>query len=203
MRTAQTQNPTRSKLLEASKALMLTKGFPATTIDEICRAAGLTKGSFFHYFKDKEDLAKAVLQSYADRMTQAAREAPFFRNPDPLQRIYGYIDFMIARSKDPEVQQGCLLGHFAQELSDTHPRIRSLCARQFDRWAGFLQSALDKAKALHAPRAALDTRSVANHFIAVVEGSLILARVQNDPDVIERNLKHFESYLKGILRPKK
>ena len=64
MRTAQTHSPTKEKLLEAAQQLMLAKGFPATTVDEICEAAGFTKGSFFHYFESKEHLGKEVLDRF-------------------------------------------------------------------------------------------------------------------------------------------
>src|SRR5689334_24216214 len=64
MRTAQTYTPTKEKLLDAAQQLMLSKGFPATTVDEICDTAGFTKGSFFHYFESKEQLGKEVLNRF-------------------------------------------------------------------------------------------------------------------------------------------
>ena len=60
-RTAQAASPTKDKLMGAAQDLMLERGFTATTVDDICDKAGVTKGSFFHYFKSKDDLAKQVL----------------------------------------------------------------------------------------------------------------------------------------------
>lgn len=200
MRTAQVHSPTKEKLLDAAQQLMLTKGFAATTVDEICETAGLTKGSFFHYFESKEHLGKAVLDRYASAMFQAVQHAPFFKKRDPLRRVYGYVDFVIQMSKDPSVQNGCLLGTFAQELSDTHPEIRSLCAQHFGRWTEAFKRDLDAAKAKYAQRATLDTQGLAEHFIAVLEGSLILAKAKQEADVIEKNLAHFKRYLKSLFR---
>lgn len=200
MRTAQVHSPTKEKLLDAAQQLMLAKGFAATTVDEICETAGLTKGSFFHYFESKEHLGKAVLDRYVSAMFQAIQHAPFLKKRDPLRRVYGYVDFVIQISKDPSVQNGCLLGTFAQELSDTHPEIRSLCAQHFGLWTEAFKRDLDAAKAKYAQRATLDTQGLAEHFIAVLEGSLILAKAKQEPDVIEKNLAHFKRYLKSLFR---
>jgi len=177
---------------------MLGKGFVATTVDEICEAAGLTKGSFFHYFESKEALGQAVLDRFVASRYQSIQAAPFSKNSDPLQRVYGYLDFVIKMSQEPSVRKGCLLGSFAQDLSETHPDIRKSCARHFTGWAELLKQDLDKAKAKYAPKARFDTSSLAEHFIAVFEGSIILAKSKRDPELFEKNLRHFKRYLKNL-----
>jgi TetR/AcrR family transcriptional repressor of nem operon len=198
MRTKRTDSAIRVKLMEAAQRLMLAKGFSATSVDEICEAAEVTKGSFFHYFKSKEDLGKAVLDHFMSSMSQVVLGSPFFKKSDPLQRIYGYIDFMIDVSRDPERRSGCLLGNFAQVLSDTHPDIRSLCAKHFSWWADTLIHELDEAKKRHAIKRSVDTRVLAEHFIALFEGSLMLAKTRQDIGIIERNLRNYKQYLKNI-----
>ncbi len=200
MRTAREHSPTKEKLLEAAQQLMLAKGFTATTVDEICEAAGRTKGSFFHYFENKEDLGKAVLDHYISSRFQMIRQAPFFKKSDPLQRAYGYVDFMIRMSKNAVSENSCLLGNFAQELSDTRPIIRSQCAKHFAKWAEPFKKTLDEAKAKYAAKATLDTQSLAEHLIAVLEGSIILAKATQDKSMIEKNLRHFKQYLKALFK---
>lgn len=199
MRTRQENPATRERLLETAQHLMLAKGYTATSVEEICEAANLTKGSFFHYFDSKEDLGKAVLDSYVNTMHQAVQNAPFFKESDPLRRLYGYIDFMIAVSKDPARRSGCLLGNFAQVLTDTHPEIRTKCAAHFRLWADMLQQELDAAKAVYKVKG-LDTGTLADHFIALFEGSLMLAKTRQDLDVVANNLNHFKNYLKTIFK---
>ena len=198
MRPAETKLPTRLKLLEAAQQLMLTKGFPATTLDEICAAAGVTKGSFFHYFAGKEDLGKAVLEHFMTCRFQAVQAAPFRGKRDPLQRVYGYVDFVIEMSQDPSTIQGCLLGSFAQDLSDTHPEIRAQCGRHFDQWAQALKQELDGAKKKYAPKATFNTQSLSEHFIAVVEGALILVKAKRDGKILGQQLRHFKRYLQSL-----
>ncbi len=92
MRTAQLHSPTKEKLLDAAQQLMLAKGFPSTTVDEICETAGLTKGSFFHYFASKEQLGKEVLNRFYVFLQQTSQQGSFRKKSDPLQRVYGYVD---------------------------------------------------------------------------------------------------------------
>ena len=198
MRTAQAQSPTKEKILDAAQQLMLAKGFPATTVDEICEAAGFTKGSFFHYFESKEHLGKEVLDRFYVFLQQTIDQGPFRKKSDPLQRVYGYVDRFIELYTNPEQPSGCLLGHFTQELSDTHPEIRSLCAQYFAEWAALLKHDLDEAKAKYAPRASFDTQSVAEYFLAVMQGSRILATAKQDVKVFEQNLLHFKRYVKSL-----
>lgn len=192
------ESSTKAKLLDAAQRLMLAKGFPATTVDEICQEAGLTKGSFFHYFESKEDLGRATLERYAGRGLGSLESAPFRRESDPLKRIIASIDFWIDRIKDPSMECGCLLGNFAQELSDTHPAIRAQCARYFDQWTGMLRQDFDEAKALYRPRARIDTQGLAEHYVAAVEGGLLLTKASRDRKVFERNLTHLKRYVQSV-----
>ena len=160
--------------------------------------AGFTKGSFFHYFESKEQLGKEVLDRFYVFLQQTVQQGSFRKKSDPLQRVYGYVDRFIEMSTNPELPSGCLLGHFTQELSETHPEIRSLCAQYFAEWAALLKQDLDEAKAKHAPKATFDTQSLAEYFIAVMQGSRILATAKQDVGVFEQNLQHFKRYVKSL-----
>jgi TetR/AcrR family transcriptional repressor of nem operon len=198
MRTAQANSSTKERLLDAAQRLMLTQGFFATTVDEICGAAKLTKGSFFHYFDSKDELGKTILVRYVAQKQQIWRAAPFVKKSDPLQRIYGYLDFAVEMYKNPEGQKGCLLGRFTQELSDTYPEVRLLCAECFDEWARTFKRDLDETRTKYASRKSIDTQSLAEHFIAVLEGALIISKAKQDRQILEKSLWHFKQYLKSL-----
>ncbi|MCI0461729.1 MAG: TetR/AcrR family transcriptional regulator [Gemmataceae bacterium] len=198
MRTADSDSPTKQKLLDAAQELMLAKGFTATSVDEVCAAAGVTKGSFFHYFESKEHLGRMVAEHFFAARKQQFQSAPFWRKKDPRDRVYGFIDLLIERSCTSEAGKGCLLGTFVQELSETHPAIRSVCAACFAEQVAFFKRDLDEAKALYAARARWDTQSLAEHFLAVIQGAIILAKAKQDPKVIGESAKHFKEYLKSL-----
>ncbi len=199
-KTAIEPTPTKARLLDAAESLMLAKGYAATTVDGICEAAKLTKGSFFHYFESKEQLGRELLERFCLKAFQRMRQEVAERESDPLKRVHGYVEFAVKLSREPEARRGCLLGTFAQELSDTNPSMRSQCAKAFTQWARLLTQDLDAAKARRAPKASFDTKSLAEHFIAILEGSMILAKAKADPKVQERSLRHFERYLEHLFR---
>ncbi len=199
MRTAQTDSPTRTRLLDAAQKLMLAKGFAATTVDDICEAAKLTKGSFFHYFESKEHLGRVLLERFCDATT-GRLDGLCGKERDPLKWVHNYIETIAKLSQDPHANQGCLLGCFAQELSDTHPTIRAICEERFDRWAQQFGGALTQAKRRYAPRASFNPQELAEHFIAVLEGSLILGKARQDMKVVATNLRHFQAYLKNLFQ---
>ncbi len=200
MRKAQVHPISKEKLLDAAEHSMLAKGFEATSVEEICKRARLTKGSFFHYFESKEDLGKAVLNRFVTTTSQCFQQAPFRKERDPLKRVYGYLDFAIQMSQDPKAPEGCLLGIFSQELSNSRPQIRALCTKHFTQWTEQLQGDLAKAKAKYAPKKVLDPHSLAEHIISVMEGSLILARAKQDRRVVEQGLKHLKQYLRYLFQ---
>ena len=198
MRHALQNPPTKIALLDAAMRLMLAKSYTATSVDEICQSAGVTKGSFFHYFKGKEDLGEAVLDHNWKVTHEKPLVAPSSNETDPLKRLYAYIDRFIQISQDPQIPKSCLYGNLAQELSQTHPRITARCGRGFSEWAEEIKRDLDAAKARYVPKAALDTRSLAEHFIAVYEGSLILTKAKQDPSILADNMRHFKRYIEFL-----
>jgi TetR/AcrR family transcriptional repressor of nem operon len=197
MRKAQADSRTRQELLDAAQELMLAKGYTATSVDEVCEAAGLTKGSFFHYFEGKEHLGRTVAERYYASWQQLSQSAPFRLKKDPLDRVLGSVDFFIEMSRGA-TWKGCLLGTFVQELARTHPQIRSVCARCLCDLAHSLKQDLAEAKAKYAPRARWSPQSLAEHLIAIAQGATILAKAKQDQKVFEESLGHFKEYLKRL-----
>src|SRR5277367_4637992 len=84
---------TKRKLVAAGVNLMRKQGFNATTVDDICAAAGVTKGSFFHYFKSKQAVAEAAVASFRENKIRDYANAPFRKLADPLDRVFGRLVF--------------------------------------------------------------------------------------------------------------
>ena len=91
--TPQTQHDSKTKLLDASLHVIRAKGYAATTIDDICHKAEVTKGSFFHHFKSKDELALAAASHWGTMTDGLFAVAPYRKLQDPLQRLLGYVEF--------------------------------------------------------------------------------------------------------------
>lgn len=199
---------TREALLSAARDLFLRQGYTGTGIDEICVAAGITKGALFHYFESKETLGQAALERWVEDGRRAFGSGPYLREPDPLKRALGLVDFAIELSRVGP--PGCLVGIFAQELAPSNEAVRATCAKAFTATCEGFEHVLADAKAKYAPDAPFDPRSVAQHMLAVLQGALVLARAYQRPEIVAEQLRHFRAYLEtqfhapsGATKPRK
>jgi TetR/AcrR family transcriptional regulator, transcriptional repressor for nem operon len=190
---------TKRKLVEASVDLMRRQGFHATTVDDICSAAGVTKGGFFHYFKTKEEIAKAAIEWFGESKAREFREADFRKLSDPLERVYGRLDYAKISAGGPtRLTKGCPIGMLAQELSLTHPELRDVCQNYFSRLGQDLALDLAEAKAVHAPEADFDPQKVAMLYVSMMQGSMMLAKTSEHNTVLMENVEQFRRYVAGL-----
>ncbi|QND51664.1 TetR/AcrR family transcriptional regulator [Phyllobacterium sp. 628] len=183
------------KLLDAAMLVIRTKGYAATRIEDVCEAAGLTKGSFFHHFKSKEDLAIATAQHFSAMADAGFAQAPYQSIADPLDRLLGYVDFRQAMVKGPFPDFTCLLGTMVQETYETHPAIRDACEAHISSHAHAVTADVAAAKAAYAPDAPFSADSLGLFTQAVVQGAFILAKARQNPDVAIECLSHLHTYL--------
>ena len=185
----------RTRLLDAAMQVIREQGYAATSVDDICRAAGVTKGAFFHYFESKEDLAVAAAAHFnamADRLFGAA---PYRALPDPLDRLLGYVDFRSAILSRPTPEFTCLLGTMVQEAYDTHPAIREACATHISAHAAAVEKDIAAAKALYAPEADWSPHTLALYMQAVLQGAFVLAKAKHGSEVARDCLAHLRHHL--------
>jgi len=199
-KTAKSGRPaTRQKLLDAAVKLMRIKGFNATSVEDICDFADVTKGGFFHYFPSKQAVAKAAVEHYRRTRQLAFEQAPFRKLADPLERVYGRLNFIKNDLLEcVQVTGGCLVGMFAQELAVTHPLLRQTCLNAFLSMTLEFEKDLVAAKACHAPQADFDPKRLANLFMAIYQGSLLLAKAADSHTIVEENFDQFARLLAGL-----
>src|ERR1044072_1340823 len=119
MSPAETKTPAKDKILNAALAVIRSKGYSATSVDDLCAAAGVTKGAFFHHFKSKEDLAAAAAEFWGETTSAFFAAAPYHAPPDPLQPLPGDIDLRTAALVADTPDFTCLAGTMVQETYET------------------------------------------------------------------------------------
>jgi TetR/AcrR family transcriptional repressor of nem operon len=192
------QHESKTKLLDASLQVIRARGYAATTIDDICQVAGLTKGSFFHHFKSKEELALAAAGHFAAMADELFAQAPYRALPDPLDRVLGYIDFRKAILQGRLPQVTCLLGTMVQETFETHPAIRDVCETHISAHAAGVARDIAEAKARYAPCASFSPESLGLYTQAVIQGAFILAKAKNGSEIAGECIDHLRRYVEML-----
>ncbi len=189
---------TRASLLDAALRVIRSKGYSATTVDDICAAAGVTKGSYFHHFSGKEDLAIAATHHWNEVTGGLFASAPYQQIADPRDRILAYIDFRSQIVHGDLADVTCLLGTMVQEAYDSHPAIRTACRDGIEGHAQTLVPTIDAAKVLYAPDADWTATSLALYTQAALQGAFILAKAQGNSDIAVHCITHLRRYVSGL-----
>ncbi|SCM79417.1 Regulatory protein, TetR family protein [uncultured Pleomorphomonas sp.] len=185
----------RSRLLDAALAVIRAKGYSATTVDELCAAAGVTKGAFFHHFRSKDELGVAAADHWSDTTGALFAGAPYHRHADPLDRLLGYVDFRKALLQGGVPDFTCLVGTMVQETYDSVPAIRDACDRSISGHAATLVADIEAAMAERGMAPEWTAQSLALHSQAVLQGAFILAKAKGGAEVAADSVDHLRRYI--------
>jgi TetR/AcrR family transcriptional repressor of nem operon len=202
--TSQPAKPdARSKLLEAALSVIRAKGYSATTVDELCAAAGVTKGAFFHHFKSKDALGVAAAEHWSEITGALFAEAPYHRQADPVARVVGYVAFRKGLLQGGVPDFTCLVGTMVQETYQTVPAIRDACDRSISRHAATLEADIEAAMRDRRLSPPWTARSLALHTQAVLQGAFILAKAKGSAEIAADSIDHLIRYLTLLFGPEK
>jgi len=189
---------TREKLIRSAQALMLAKGYSATGVDDLCRDAGVSKGSFYHQFSSKEELAIAALGEFYEAGLRKLL-AIDVTGVVPEQRLFAFLD-AVAREGHEFWNRGCLLGSLASEMALSSPALQREVARLFSQTAQALEPLMEPFVA-SLPARAPSAAALAEQFLIVVEGAIVISRAHADSTKISRAVALFAEQLHWLARP--
>lgn len=194
--TSQAAKPdARSKLLDAALVVIRTKGYCATTVDELCAAAGVTKGAFFHHFKSKDALGVAAAEYWSEITGALFAKAPYHDHADPLDRVLGYVALRKALLQGGVPEFTCLVGTMVQETYETTPAIRDACERSISGHAATLEADIEAAMRDRRLSPTWTAKSLALHTQAVLQGAFILAKAKGGAEIAADSIDHLTRYL--------
>jgi TetR/AcrR family transcriptional regulator, transcriptional repressor for nem operon len=188
----------RAKLLDAALSVIRTKGYSATTVDELCSAAGVTKGAFFHHFKSKDALAVAAADYWSEMTGELFEQAPYHDLANPLDRVLAYVDFRKALLQGGVPDFTCLVGTMVQETFETAPAIRKACERSITGHAATLEADIEAAMRGRAMVPEWTAKSLALHTQAVIQGAFILAKATGGAEIAADSIDHLHRYIEML-----
>ena len=196
---------TKERICQIAERAILDKGYVATSIDEIISEAGITKSGFFYHFKDKMDLARALLVRYVDNDT-AFFEEIFVRadelTDDPLQRMLIFLKMYAEKMTEIEVNHpGCLIASYCYQDNQFNPEIRDMMSDAMLRWREMFKKRFEQIAAKYPPREEVDLDDLADTVSTMMEGGIIMVKVVKEGDIIGRQAMIFRSLVKTLFEP--
>lgn len=188
----------KARLLDAALNVIRAKGYAATTVDDLCAAAGVTKGAFFHHFESKEALGAAAADHWSEMTGALFAAAPYHAPADARDRVLAYLDFRAAILQGTAAEYSCLAGTLVQEVHDSSPAIRDACARSITSHAATLEADIAAALANSSSAAHIDAHGLALHTQAVLQGAFIIAKATQDSATATASIAHLRRYLEFL-----
>jgi TetR/AcrR family transcriptional repressor of nem operon len=172
---------TQGEIIRIGTEMIARQGYNATGIDAILKEAGVPKGSFYHYFKSKEDFGLAVIDHFAERFEQ--RLELFLNNEDvtPLDRIRALLESGLTLVSQNQCTKGCLIGNLGQELADLNERFRARLDEIFGMWRERFAACLAEAQKQGELSGAIDPAITAGFILSGWEGAILRAKVMKSP----------------------
>ncbi|MEC9345184.1 MAG: TetR/AcrR family transcriptional regulator [Pseudomonadota bacterium] len=190
----------RDKLLDGALDVIRRQGYAATTVDDLCAAAGVTKGAFFHHFDSKEALGVAAVNHWSETTSAMFATAAYHDPADPLDRVLAYVRFRRTLLSGAPAEFSCVAGTMVQEVFDASPAIREACAASIFGHAATLQDDIAQAMQARGIRTDWTAASLAAHTQAVLQGAFILAKARNDVSVAVESCDHLYRYIELLFR---
>ncbi len=189
---------TREKILRAANELFYLHGFNGTGIDRIIAEAGVTKGNFFYHFKNKEELATAVLDWHRDLALAEIGLDKILANPSPGKALIALLRGMANRmscAADACQVRGCFFGNFALELSTGSEPVRNKVHEIFESIRTLIQDLVEKGQLKGEIRKELDAERAAGLILGLMEGAVLLDKTSQT----EKEVKHAVEFVADYL----
>lgn len=179
----------REELLEVGADLIHSKGYQGVGVQEICCAAGVKKGSFYHFFPSKQELVLEIIDRHWEEMRRSCLEPAFRPDIPPLKRIERYLKLagamLVRKESDSGVICGCPFGNLALEMGASDELIRHKVDQVFRSWAAYFEAAIQEA--IDAGDAdPVDAHVCAEALVAYVSGIALLSKAHNSAAVAQR-----------------
>lgn len=197
---------TRERILATAEQMVLRQGFSGTSLDDLLNVSGLTKGAFFHHFRDKADFARALVERFAQKdlalFERFAKEAEV-ASDDPLEQAIDFLQrFERFAEGLTEPPGGCMLAVYTYESIQFDPSIHTFVAQSFRRWSAQYEKKFEAVLARRKPAVPVSARDLAETIMSIIEGAFILSRSYSDPMIIARLARQFRQYIELLFQPK-
>jgi len=193
---------TRTRIMDIAQTNILAKGFAGTSLDEIIFEAGITKSGFFYHFKDKSDLAKALLERYLvyeDEIFLGLFKQADELSDDPLHSFLIFLKLFADMAGDLENgHPGCLVASYVYQDHLFSQDVRDLNAQGLLTWRERFRKRFDAIAAKYPMRIDVDLDTMADLVTSVMDGGIIMSKGLRDPSLLPAQVMHYRAFVKLV-----
>lgn len=195
---------TRQRILSVAKDLSLKQGYISTPIDEIIEKSGITKGSFFHHFSNKQALCLALIKEFSSlesRLLHGSLEKAKRLSKDPLQQLLIFVGLIQERYEQPrEDYIGCLFASYSYQNQLKDEDVRALITGTLNEWKDELNQLIQLVVKRYSPKNEVNTEELAEMFLVIIEGAYVMSRIMGNHKIMQAHLQHYKSYLEALFQ---
>jgi TetR/AcrR family transcriptional repressor of nem operon len=204
-RIQQRGSQTRQRILDFAEESILAKGFDATSIEEIVAAADITRSGFFYHFRDKSQLARALLERNIE-VDRALLGSVFDRgralSEDPLHAfLIGLKLFAETLADLPNGHPGCIVATVCYQERLFDAEVRALNRQVVLNWRAHFLAELERVAERYPPREPVDLVALADMLSTTVEGGIVMAKALGDPAVLPQQVLLQRTYIRLLFTP--
>jgi TetR/AcrR family transcriptional repressor of nem operon len=189
------QPNSRDRIIETGAEIIHRKGFNNTGIQEILNAASVPKGSFYNYFKSKDDFGLQIIDYFTAHFKRIAAETLEDTRISPLSRIYAFLTAFMEYFESQNYTGGCPIGNLAQEMGDLSPAFRKKLSEAMDKMVGAYSQVLAAAQNDRKIMKNLDIKETASFIIASWHGAIIQMKLTRSLDPLKNHRKFIFDHL--------
>ena len=189
---------TKNRILEVGAEIIHLKGFNHAGIQEILDVAGVPKGSFYNYFKSKEDFGLQVIDHFVDQFTALTSDAIGDPSLSPLEKMRKILVQFITFFESKDCAYGCPIGNLSQEMGDLSPAFQEKLKGAIDSMADMYSQLLREAQLTGEVSGSLDVKDAAYFIVSSWHGALIRMKVEKSSEPLKNHLKFIFDY---VLKP--
>ena len=189
---------TKNRILEVGAEIIHLKGFNHAGIQEILDVAGVPKGSFYNYFKSKEDFGLQVIDHFVDQFTLLTSDATGDPSLSPLEKLRKILVQFITFFESKDCAYGCPIGNLSQEMGDLSPAFQEKLKEAIDSMADMYSRLLREARLTGEISITLDVKDAAYFIVSSWHGALIRMKVEKSSEPLKNHLKFIFNY---VLKP--
>jgi AcrR family transcriptional regulator len=191
------RKPTRERIVDAGLYLFWLQGYAATGMAEILARAEANAGSFYHFFKTKEELLLAVLELYIQSLEPVVVQPVLGVIADPVERVFGILEVYRKNLLATGCTYGCPIGRLALEIPEEQFRVHKRLADNFDGWTAAIEKCLGDARERFPQGTNLATLS--KFVLTVMEGGVMQARAHREVGPFDASVEHLREYFRLMM----